>query len=135
MNTIVSFELAKLLKDAGFDIPIQHTVNNKSRVYNTVTGKLSEYVVTNSIKNWNDSKYKELCSAPIIADVVMWLYEKHGIWLSVEQNTYENKFDYLITKRNLNSWFVLDNNQRTLTSPTEAYEAAIEYCLTEIIKL
>ena len=60
----------------------------------------------------------------------MWLYENHGIWLSVEQNTYENKFDYLITKRNLDNWFIVASDERTLTSPTEAYEAAIEYVLT-----
>ena len=68
-----------------------------------------------------------------ISDVVMWLYEKHGIWISVEQNIYENKFDYLITQRKANSWYVKSNDELVFNSPTEAYEAAIEYTLNKLI--
>ena len=65
---------------------------------------------------------------PTISDVVMWLYEKHGIWVYV---------DFY----NENRWFGVFRNKEgvktelfdVFNSPTEAYEAAIEYTLKNLI--
>lgn len=65
---------------------------------------------------------------PTISDVVMWLYEKHGIWIYVD---FYNK----------NRWFGVFRNKEgvktelfdVFNSPTEAYEAAIDYILNNLI--
>ena len=69
MNTPVSFELAKLLKEKGFD-------GNYFHYWNMVNHS-GEWKVDTSIWEYTDN-YIE---APTIAEVVMWLYEKHGIWI------------------------------------------------------
>ena len=73
-----------------------------------------------------------------IAEVVMWLYEKHGIWIyvsTIKWNYDDNtiRFAYRITvyidkspSDNITSRF-------DYGSPTEAYEAAIEYTLKNLI--
>ena len=68
--------------------------------------------------------------SPTIADVVMWLYDKHGIWIEVivEQ---PNHFGYDVFKVKNNISQV--EEFISFNSPTEAYEAAIEYTLTNLI--
>lgn len=148
MNKLVSFELAKLLKEKGFD---KKTLSyyfedgefRENQIKDTYGYYGDEYVVENSefLENWNDkwltrkngdrcfgcqkSKgYLETFSAPTIAEVVMWLYEKHSIWIEVRKflnggfyaNTLKGKMLYM------------DKD-----SPTESYEAAIEYCLKNLL--
>jgi hypothetical protein len=122
MNTPVKFELAKLLKEKGFDEVCQQ--------WYSVEGGL--YYQDEFDNNRGFIPVCE-CEAPTIAEVVMWLYEKHGIWISVEQNTYENKFDYLITQRKIDSWYVKSNDEQVFNSPTKAYEAAIEDTLNNLL--
>ncbi len=63
MNTPVSFELAKLLKEKGFDLNHEYMVFTFSETEKYPEG--------------------ELFLKPTIAEVVMWLYEKHEIWIGV----------------------------------------------------
>ena len=127
MNTIVNFELAKLLKEKGFDVPM---IQN-GRVYCEGTKQIESIVSSNQVANWNANCYVEICSAPTIVEVIMWLYEKHGIWVTVNPN---HSFKYwsvnLVTDKNAN-----DNlhDATIFDSPTEAYEAAIEYILNNLI--
>ena len=64
---------------------------------------------------------------PTIAEVIMWLHEKYRVWISVDP---ENDTD---------TWFHTISHNKSGTvfgdynSPTEAYEAAIEYCLRNLI--
>lgn len=119
MNTPISFEIKQLLYDKGwrYELGVDET----------------GYRVEHSLaeQRWNEGglTYVDITTV----DVVMWLYEKHGIWISVEQNIYEKKFDYLITQRKTNSWYVKSNDELVFNSPTEAYEAAIEYTLNNLI--
>jgi hypothetical protein len=84
-----------------------------------------------------------------IADVVMWLYEKHGIWINVcptiiEYNYRKDSigFIYHITKLetylNYGKMYGSEDvgifqNSYYFNSPTEAYESAIEYALNNLI--
>ena len=86
---------------------------------------------------------------PTTADVVMWLYEKHGIWINVcptiiEYNSRKDciGFIYLITKLKtyLENGKMYGNDDKGIfsnsyyyNSPTEAYESAIEYTLNNLI--
>lgn len=107
MNTPVSFELAKLLKEKGFD------GNHEYMVFTSVETEIYPE--------------GELFLKPTIAEVVMWLYDKHGIWISVLPSyTWNYTLYSKITHLQMHS-------DGLFNSPTEAYEAAIEYALNNLI--
>ena len=51
-------------------------------------------------------------NAPTIAEVVMWLYEKHGIWISVEATDDFTMFCFRIRKKEISR---LSFNYNSLT--------------------
>lgn len=149
MNTPVKFEIAKLLKEKGWNKEtlchyFEDDVFRQNELKDTVGMDYgSDYIVEFSelIHNWNDGflmkkngvrcfgcnknqGYFETFSAPTVAEVVMWLYEKHGIWISVNP-----MWNYVVYKN--------DGYKTTYSnfgnSPTEAYLAAIEYTLKNLI--
>jgi hypothetical protein len=83
-----------------------------------------------------------------IVEVVSWLYEKHGIWISVTYNPEHKNWDYNYdninwTKEEFDNKLKKDiegflesvlNPKPKFNSPIEAYEAAIEYVLKNLIK-
>lgn len=116
MNTPVSFENAKLLKEKGFDIPTL-------KWYHRETKKLNTNDLIFSMNKLTDNY-----SAPTIAEVVMWLYKKHGIWISV--------FKYKDHAADLNDPYLFRNqfDRGDYDSPKKAYEAGIEFALKNLIK-
>lgn len=62
-----------------------------------------------------------------IMQVIMWLYEKHGIWISVFSTDDISMFSYKISSTQGH------NYSPNFNSPTEAYEAAIEYTLKNLL--
>lgn len=71
--------------------------------------------------------------SPTISDVVMWLYEKHGIWIGVicdVGNDLLFTFKIYSTKIGEERCIV---NGNMYESPIEAYEAGIEYTLNNLI--
>lgn len=118
MNISVSFKIVKLLEKIGWKLP--YTIEY-----------LEELQGTNN--------YIE--SIPTIAEVVMWLYEKHGIWikvdvaakyfwhpsiLNIEDGSFKVHPSYVSQK-------FIEKENRMYNSPTEAYSAAIEYTLNNLI--
>lgn len=128
MTTPVNFEIAKLLKEKGF------AERCRAHWYeNNIQGKISSGITypQTDFNKW----YRGEILAPTISEVVMWLYEKHGIWISVDKQN-RKKFKYRISDINLqNDAFtdLIGKEGFNYDSPTEAYEAAIEYCLTKLI--
>jgi len=133
MNTPVKFELAKLLKEKGFD-----------RKCVSFYDLLSNQQIDN-VTSGNYNLTKQSVSIPTIAEVVMWLYEKHKIWVSIggdcdykfkfEIHTwkwYEPEKSYRLGHTVLGETF-WDCRSKEFSSPTEAYEAAIEYTLKNLI--
>lgn len=118
MNTPVNFELAKLLKEKGFDIPC-------TQLY--FDGELKELTLQKvSYDNTLSSRYY---IAPTIAEVVMWLYEKHEIWIWVERySTLFRPYAEEIGDERFGKW-----EGHKYNSPTEAYEAAIKYVLKNLV--
>lgn len=118
MNTPIKFEIAKLLKEKGFDLPMEKYYVDKNTCVNSLPAKIDGTYPTNNdlIMDW--------CSAPTIAEVVMWLYEKHEIWIEVSADNDCEKFQYVISD---------ECSEYNCKSPTEAYEAAIEYTLKNLI--
>lgn len=72
MNIPVSFELSKLLKEKGFDDVCQKWYSTGGGIY-----------FQDEFENNRGFTPTYKCEAPTIAEVVMWLYEKHGIWIVV----------------------------------------------------
>lgn len=124
MNTPVNFELAKLLKEKGFDEPIHQYYRNEDIV------RLSS---SNNMNQHGDG----FVSAPTSAQVVMWLYEKHGVWVRVTPIPYSDnlthwRWEHMSTNYSTRNfkW----KKEQDYMSPTEAYEAAIEYTLKNLIQ-
>ena len=121
MNTQVDFTTAKLLKEKGFDEPTLLCYDK--------CDMLASYVETVfKPKNYNTSGYVR--SAPTISEVVMWLYEKHGIWISVKKEWDDGEclgFEAIV---DYNDGLI---NTVSYNSPTEAYSQAIIYTLKNLI--
>lgn len=121
MNTPVSFELAKTLRLKGFNNPCTHLYFD---------GRLTEITVQKiSYDDIISSRYN---IAPTIAETVMWLYEKHGIWISIDMVYEEDQTGFWYCIRESKSDDVAVQSKE-YNSPTEAYEAAIEYTLKNLI--
>lgn len=64
-----------------------------------------------------------------IAEVVMWLYETHGIWITVTSISQESWQCHMTRKGDSLGKCYLED----FYNPTEAYEAAIKYTLENLI--
>lgn len=121
MNPPVNFELAKLLKEKEFNIP---------QLYFYIDGDISWKVDNTRCRNQIEGEY----AAPTIAEVVMWLYEKHGIWIKNDVISINRVIKFYSSYYKINDGLTqlpiqLDGN---FNSPTEAYQAAIEYVLKNL---
>ncbi len=117
MNTPVKFELAKLLDEKGFDKPFQFLrVAGKFRINYENEGDLfnNAFPSTQKPNDW--------FLAPTIAEIIMWLYEKYGIWVEVYHDNSKKEF-----------YTVLNGEEYKFNSTTEVYEAVIEYTLNNLL--
>jgi len=65
-----------------------------------------------------------------IMQVIMWLYEKHGIWISINREPESGVFFFSVDKDKGDFFY---DKGCDYNSPTKAYEAAIEYTLNNLI--
>ena len=86
-------------------------------------------------KAYNDWEInKALLQHPTIAEVVMWLYEKHNIWITVGlSNIFHRKKFYILIHKEQESITMSNNLHSPYDTPTEGYSEAIKYCLTKLI--
>jgi hypothetical protein len=73
---------------------------------------------------------------PTISEVVMWILKKHQLWVNVMYMGFELKYSWsvdVITTSGSNWDSYGERGDIFYYSPIEAYEAAIKYCLTELI--
>lgn len=141
MNKLVSYSVAKLLKSKGFNEPCRFVHDNWNNIIDWIENGEGEH--RNSQKN--SSIYY---SAPTIAEVVMWLYEKHNIWINVYYNNSFKKWNYNYnninwSKEEIDKKFKKDtdeilnnifNTGLMFNTLLEAYESAIEDCLNNLIE-
>ena len=136
MNTPVNFEIAKLLKEKEFDLKVRSMYCEK-KLYEDTNSK-GNYNDVIWVRTWRKSPYDNTVSAPTIAEVIMWLYEKHGIWIQIGVGDlfHKDKFYIILKQHNVDRWDLtpLNNEKHSpYNTPTEAYEAAIEYTLNNLI--
>jgi len=144
MNTLVNFELAKLLKEKGFDVKVRgriHVSHWHLVKDNIIPSNVNIYYTDMfaPLSNWNDGT-QHFMSIPTIAEVVMWLYEKHGIWIEVRHiKTFNvNRFHVIIWNYKDTSDYITIHCENGVgyevwDSLTEAYEASINYTLNNLI--
>ncbi len=130
MNTLVSFEIAKMLKEKGFDIPCREGWVNylESFTGETRMPDNESNLVIDRLGN------RHLIERPTIAEVVMWLYEKHEIWVYTKPVLDEDgKWIFKGYVKLMNNFKVKEYQTKLLREPTETYEAAIIYTLNNLI--
>jgi hypothetical protein len=132
MNTTITFEIAKLLKDKGFDEKCSHyyidnfqNFKHDGKLYKT--GLPNDWDNDNILQFVKRTNQPHLCNAPTVAEVLMWLYEKHGIWICVDID--EDDGNIICAARGKKVTYVDDN----FNSPTEAYLKAITYVLNNLL--
>ena len=117
----VSFETAKLLKEKEFDEPCIAT-------YNLVT---KDFEVEEVYQDWT-TRWAAYVSAPTLQMAMKWLREKHIIIIPEVETFYA---DGSVSSWEYHIW--CDDNyeeeQHGFSSYEEACEAAIKYCLENLI--
>lgn len=131
MNTPITFEIAKLLKEKEYDKVCYRAflfkIYQPSNIYEENIEQIK------NAENFSDSHYEKYYK-PTIAEVLMWLYEKHGIWIiAVPTSGEKGKWHYhRFDLKNSNN----DSEPELVprfSTPTEAYLSAIKYTLKQII--
>ena len=133
MNKEVNPETKQLLFDKGWRYELSESYDPE----------LGGTRVNHSLgeQRWNEGKNLTYVDITI-AEVVMWLYEKHGIWISVHEENCRGYvgFDFNIVFVGDHETTVTQQEiqykllgETVFNSPTEAYEAAIEYTLNNLI--
>lgn len=109
MTTRVNFEIAKLLTCTNFN---PRSVDSG---YVISTGEISHDYTVDYING-------SAMAAPTIAEVIMWLYDNHDIWITV---SHTHLYGFM--------WEAQGVTNGEYFSPTDCYAAAIEYTLNNII--
>lgn len=128
----VSFETAKLLKEKGFDVPTT-TLYNQNGDFGLCEG------FTNGMKtlcNTDLTKYyrSDFISAPSQAMAMRWLRKAHDIFIRPNISfLYPIKYYCEIFCYGDNLKTQQDIATENFESPEEACEAAIKYCLENLI--
>ena len=126
----VSYEVAKLLKDRGFDgvcryyYPDGHT-------------NLVSYVDCRQFDIFNN----ESCIAPTLQMACKWLREVHNIFIEIylpshsehEDTIYHGTYSFDIFNLNKKVYVYCTWNEKEFNSYEEAIEAAIKYTLENLI--
>lgn len=121
MNTTVTFPIAKLLTEKGIDDESAHYYNEKGELLFDV-----------DFPSLQPTKPHIYYSAPTIADVVMQLYEKYGIWIISVPEGLSTTWAFSLFNINPEKGRIIFNSP-SFDSPTEAYEAGIEHILNNLI--
>jgi len=126
MIPLVKYPLAKLLNDKEFKLEPYLKIDDQNP--------------KNLNSNYNPREYQPWYLDLSLAEVVMWLYEKHGIWIEVRHiKTFNvNRFHVIIWNYKDTSDYITIHCENGVgyevwDSLTEAYEASINYTLNNLI--
>ena len=116
----VSFELARLLKEKGFDVYVSSFYDDEGKF----SGKEANW-------NWN---FGPRYSAPTLQMAMKWLREEHDKSIEVRsQGLKATGLGWVTEIYNLKNQDGEYHNASTQPSYEEACEAAIKYCLENLI--
>ena len=128
MTEPVNSKIAKLLKEKKFNEPCLLYWKDLNLEGHRFKDWNNETIGDSPMHKRNAGYY----SAPTISEVVMWLYEKYGIWTVVNVDIMGSwYFEHFDLKEKRNAQF--EPTDTHYDSLTEAYETAIEYTLNNLI--
>lgn len=131
----VTFEIAKLLKEKGFNERTQtsYIIDNTDRPF----VKVGDFVYSANTESHR-------IAAPTHQMAMKWLREKHGLFIGIDYDYYED-YDYVsdipyyascvyfVNEREENGCAKREVIENLCKTYEEAVEAALEYCLTKLI--
>lgn len=124
LNKPVNFSTAKLLKKKGFDKRVKSFYDTEKELHENYVDEMNTKGFAN--RHLPKGEY----SAPTIAEAVMWLYKKHGVWIHTNYSKATDiKWMFAIEGKK----DFTPENSFGFNSPIEAYKSAIKYCLEKII--
>jgi len=130
----VTFEVAKLLKEKGFDWDCDH--------YYKPNGEIVRTFHTDGSRHINSSVlYEHQCLAPTQQMAMRWLREEHKIdisvttddgswWIKITELEY---WSCVFNGKVLNSDDIKYAYEGDTSTKEGCYEAALQYCLTNLI--
>ena len=119
----VSFETAKLLKEKGFNVECLMSYVDKELMNVYDSDFPSEYELVNC-----DS---EVVDAPTLQMAMKWLREIHNLHVDIDPSEGDWKPNII----ELENWSCVDNGEISICNTYEqACEAAIKYCLNNLVK-
>ena len=133
----VSLEVAKLLKEAGFDWEVNHRWQNWSNYADTTPFFLN---ALDYYEDSNDDVSDDAFSAPTIEVAQKWLREVKGIWCEVticfvmEDALMKTKYHVQCISTDYNNSEMFDCHNIETDTPEAAQEAGIKKCLKIILK-
>ena len=121
----VNFETAKLLKEKGFNEEVKtfYSYDTEFKIYD-----FQEDDRWDTPNNWGENYW----SVPTLQMAMKWLREVHNIEIVITPSMFWGRYNVSIYKRNNNCPFGFDGDS-LISSYKEACEAAIKYCLENLI--
>lgn len=128
-ESYVSFDTARMLKEAGFDVPTSTHYSNSGEVWQS-----------SAPEDYNDDKSCKACSRPTQALAARWLREVHGIHVSsnIFMDSANDADGKTVDEWTFWSFDLFDNSGRIIEERDDrydSYEEALEAGLREAIKL
>lgn len=137
----VSFEIAKLFKEKGFDGECRmiYRKHDMQKIYHTPNPNDLLGFTTNREKLEKHSK-KQHCDyilCPTHQMALKWLREMHGIYITAEPDINDKHYFYPVvytmTEETWEQQYFNELEEEYCKSPEEAVEAALNYALENLI--
>ena len=134
----ISFEVAKLLKEKGFNEEIETLISPDGKIYHCDERSVFK-IPHKTIKNSDINIYIDDCSCPTLQMTMKWLRDVHKLNIGVvlnqdvqdEEAEIENYYFFNVSR--LDGFLNEGGNCKLYKSYEEACEVAIKYCLTNLI--
>lgn len=120
----VSFETAKVLKEKGFDVVTE-------KCYILDNSGLCAVTVGQLFNGKPQGKYE--IAAPTLQMAMKWLREVHGLHISILVKKHYGQICYFTVVENITTNKEIYTNTN-IANCEQAAEAAIKYCLTNLIE-
>lgn len=139
----VSFELAKLLKEKGFDEEIETMITPEGKIYYVDQNSVSRACHTR-INNSSINIYSEDCSCPTLQMVMKWLREIHHYYIIISPEYGDIEYQPGQWQEECLGWvysIIKTEDGTSITTSKKFYglnyeescKAAIKYCLDHLI--
>lgn len=132
----VSYPIAKLLNQKGYNELCRNVYNGTFDPFHIKRITECSFLQTNS------ELIDKIYSAPTIGEVVDWIIDKHGIWISLECDCYGDTWFAKLKVASTENWDNINKRNDILNSfmklqehniPHNAYEQAIKHILEYLI--